>query len=135
MKIYLASMFADKPRMKEVAAMLEKQGHTVVSRWIYRPRETYSVDSNENRYWAKVDAQDVADCDLFVAFSDPPIWGKGQGARHTELGLALAVGMKIVGVGEPEQLFHFCPEIVWVADVEDLLQYTEDCQYLAWLEK
>ena len=135
MKIYLASMLADKPRMKEIAAMLEKQGNRIVSRWIYSPGVTYSENPGELQYWAERDLLDVADCNLFVAFSDETIHGKGKGGRHTELGIAKALGKKIVGVGEPAQVFHYLPEIVWVADVGAMLQYTEDCQYLAWLEK
>jgi len=77
----------------------------------------------------------VAACDTFIVFADEGVRGQGQGGRHTELGFARALGKKLIGVGEPEQLFHAWPQMVWVLDVGELLQYAEDCQYLAWLQR
>lgn len=134
-RIYLASTLADKPRMRDVAAMLEKLGCTVVSTWIYTPGETYGTDPEDLQRWAVLDERGVAACDTFMVFADEGVRRQGQGGRHTELGIARALGKTIVAVGEPEQVFHYLPGIVWVQDVAALVQYAEDCQYLAWMEQ
>jgi len=135
MRIYLASWYLDKPRMRNAATMLQNAGVRVVSSWIFSPGNVYPLDGETQKYWAVRDEVEVADCDVFVAFADADVFRKGQGGRHTEFGLARALGKKIVIVGEPEQVFHHLPGIKYVKTVADLLQYVEDVEYLAWLER
>lgn len=132
-KVYLASMLADKLRMRAVAERFERMGYAVVARWIYEPGEGYSTDPEHLREWALKDEEDVKSCDLFVVFADESVRWKGQGARHTELGIARALRKTIIVVGGQEQLFHYLPGIALVQDIEGLMRLADDLLYVAWL--
>jgi len=135
MKIYLASWYLDKLRMRSVATALQNAGCKVVSSWVFSNGEVYPMDPATLQYWAKMDEAEVRDCDLFVGFADAEVFRKGQGGRHAEFGIARPLFKPIVMVGEPEHVFHFAPEIVWVKDVAGLLQYVDDVKDRAWFER
>jgi len=110
MKIYIAASYPRKLDALVLGAKLIAYGHIVVSGWVFED-EGYSDDQNkfERMQDASIrDFKDVRECDLLVCLTD----GENQlthGGRHTELGIALALGKRVVVIGELEQVFHYYP--------------------------
>ena len=57
-----------------------------------------------------IDQEDVLAADALVCFTEPPGDG-GSGGRHVELGMALALGRRVIVVGRREHIFHHLPEV------------------------
>lgn len=119
-RIYLASFYDDRFRLRTMREVLEKRGFEVTSRWIERdePRGT-----GEHR--ARKNLDDIKRADALVFFSEPLVHGQGQGGRHVELGIALGTRMPIFLVGEPENAFHELSEVTRVPDLEALIEALE----------
>jgi hypothetical protein len=101
--------------MKGVAAELEGHGYKVTSRWLTSqaalgPSELASA--GRAAALALMDLEDVRRARICIAFTEPPEEAKpGRGGRHTELGIALALGLRVVVVGPREHVFHCLPSI------------------------
>lgn len=95
--------------MREWRALLAEHGVTVTSRWI---NDEHS-DRDESRYadYARVDLADIEAADAVIAYSPRENFRTGRGGRHVELGYALARGMRVILVGERENVFH------WLCDL------------------
>lgn len=101
--------------MKDVAADLQHNGYEVTSRWL---TSTLAIGPGEldiggrAAELAMMDVEDVRRAGICVAFTEPPEETKpGRGGRHTELGIALALGLRVVLVGPREHVFHCLPGI------------------------
>jgi hypothetical protein len=86
---------------------LEAIGHKVVSQWIDYP----IVDESKLRpeEWdlmAEDDVNDVASCEMLVAFTESPEAGYMTGGRHVEFGLAIAWRKHAIIIGPTENIFH-----------------------------
>ncbi len=131
MQLYLAAAWSRKKEVRAVADELNTiPGLYVHSRWLLDPDEAYGKSRGpvppEER--AAVDVQDVRDADILVRFTDDMTKEFVStrlitGARMFEMGLAYAIGKKIVVVGGIQPIFDYLPEIVHVPNVDELKQY------------
>lgn len=76
MKNYLASRYDRREEMLKYAAELERDGHTITSRWIHGHEVPDELPVEESlrlhQQYAQEDLDDIAAADTFVLFSDPP---------------------------------------------------------------
>lgn len=94
--------------MASYAQDIESAGHEVVSSWIYTDDHP-EITSLELAAAAHVDLCDLQRCELFVAFTEPTPTECSSGARHVELGFAMAVGKAIAIVGPRENIYCHLP--------------------------
>lgn len=129
MKVYIASMFSDKDRVKSRGLELHAIGIECTSRWAYEtvPHNVSLKDLPEHyhRETAVVDVQDILRADVVVLtvpepqlLVDATIGASSRGGRHFEsgllYGLALAQMMdggkptrELVILGRQENVFHY----------------------------
>ncbi len=112
-KVYLASSYSRRAEMAGHAAVLREAGLEVTSRWVNGSHELDEAATEDDRArLALEDVEDVARADAIFAFTDgPKSAGKGRGGRHVELGLALALGKRVLLIGPPENVFHYLPQV------------------------
>lgn len=106
MKIYLAARFNKIDEMRKYADELKEDGHEITASWVYGGEEGLTFTDI-----AELDLRDVAACDALVKFTEPygtPVPG---GGRHTEFGVAIALGKRIYIVGPKEQIFDWAPGV------------------------
>ena len=114
--VYFAARYTRLQELNGYRAELEALGVEVTSRWLRtEPRGGNAVYSEDEwRDLALVDQEDVLAADVMVFFSEDEGDG-GNGGRHVELGMAIALGKDVLLVGRRENIFHRLPEVV-VAD-------------------
>jgi hypothetical protein len=134
MRIYLASRYSRKLEMREYAKQAEQCGIRVGTDWLQEPEHPDSNLSDLNvetlAKYAQKDWWDIGACDVFVFFAENPLIGTPRGGRHTEFGIALSLGKKIVVIGEPENIFHYLPGI----DIEFFHTWESALVYLTQLQ-
>lgn len=135
MNIYLASRYSRREELCRYRDQLTALGHVVTSRWLdgqhqisdsgvpigdHGERLVEGDDGSETpaaaalrSQFAQEDVQDVSDCELLVAFTEPPRTSASRGGRHVELGLALGLGKRVIVVGFRENLFCWLPEVAF----------------------
>ena len=121
MKIYVAASFPRREEARKLGIMLEDAGHEITSGWMMLINKSYFGDDWAGEVEATRDLQDVRDCEVLVSFIGDELT---HGGRHTELGIALALGRRIILIGEKEQVFHYHPAVEVIAGwefVEELL--------------
>ncbi len=105
---------------------LTVNGHIVLSRWLdtmWRETDEHGSSAAPPQYreeYATKDLEDVAACELFVSFTEPPR-SSTRGGRHVEYGAALALKKLIAVVGHRENLFHHHPRVVFHSNTEELM--------------
>lgn len=122
MNIYVAAPWKRKMNAALAADALTAAGHVITSSWIDYPGDT--DDPEELAIEAVTDMQDIDDADVFVLLNLEPSEGKA-----VETGIALVEGLHIIGVGQPSNVFHYLPEIIWVdtlAEAIDVLAGRSD---------
>lgn len=107
MKIYLAARFALKDKMREYADVLKEDGFEITSTWNYGGEDDLTMSEI-----AKLDETDVERADILVCFSEPFGSANTGGGRHTEVGMALALGKTVIICGPLEQVFHWHPDVI-----------------------
>lgn len=117
MTAYLAAPYSERKRALEVLRELELNGVEVTSTWLTAAEHEMSDE------WAQIDLADVARADVFVALNFMDWTECGRGGRHVELGYALALGKRIVLVGERSNIFHFHHAVQVIAESDDLGNY------------
>jgi len=138
MKIYLAAALRFKERVAEFARQIPSP-HVVTSRWLYEhpcPEDPCPEDPDEKekflRETALMDLADIREADVIVRFSDIEVISQyvklvprdlATGARHFEVGYALAQGKPVIVVGGCQNVFDHLPNILHLKDGEALLQY------------
>jgi hypothetical protein len=114
-RIYIAARFARRAQLTVVARELEAAGAELTSRWLTTtpgPLESDQLDPDSlGGQMALMDLADVRSADVCIAFTESPGEAQGRGGRHTELGIAIALGRRIILVGPREHVFHCLPEI------------------------
>lgn len=134
MKIYVGASYPKKAIATALANELVMRGHSVTSTWIHQD-EGYTSDENrpnETEFEmdfrlgeaAFRDLQEVRDCELFVCFTDvgPQLT---HGGRHSELGIAIALGKELNIIGPREQVFHYLGTLNQYDTSEDFLRELE----------
>jgi len=130
-KYYFASRYSDHPLMRQrrnelLAAWPESE---VVSRWIDAHGGTIQqsftqgiLNTEMDMVWATgghPDVLDVMACDILVSFGHKE--GGGQGGRHVEFGMGMALGKRLVLIGVREHIFHTAPQVEFYPTFEDFL--------------
>lgn len=118
MKIYLAAPYAARDAVRLRGQELTRIGFTVTASWL---DETHEINSDTTgaatglpdaqvAVHAATDLRDIDGSDLLVAFTAGALGvDGGSGGRHVETGYAIALGMPVLVVGEPENVFHRYP--------------------------
>lgn len=111
MKVYLAAQYARRNELRKYAALFEKAGIGVTSRWLEEtnPLNTQMGDDTAEFYreTAKIDLEDLGAADAVVFFAEDPKVGIPRGGRHVEFGYALGLSKPIFVVGPKENVFHY----------------------------
>ncbi len=110
--VYFAARFARLPELNRYRAELEALGFEVTSRWLTVATREPGAEHSEDewRRLAVIDQEDVLAADTLVCFSEEAGAG-GNGGRHAELGMALALGKQVIVIGRREHIFHRLPEV------------------------
>src|SRR5689334_2788281 len=128
MRIYISGSMKDQALFQVFMDDLRVRGHTIVSRWL-----TADVGSKDYETpawfekWSRIDAEDVAACDVLVCFSNSmnPT-SRNRGGKHTELGMALVLGKTLFLVGDRTQPFHYHPRVQVFANWHDAKMRLDD---------
>jgi hypothetical protein len=99
------------------ANRLRELGCEITAQWVDGSEEGQPLTEN-----AIMDFEDVMRADLVVSFTEPYGSKNKGGGRHTELGMAYALGIDNWIIGEREQIFHHLPEIRQFDSFEDVVQ-------------
>jgi crossover junction endodeoxyribonuclease RusA len=86
----------------------------------------HEAADNDASHWgdfAADDFQDIKSCDLLIAFTEADMHPRGS--RHVELGIALALGKKIIVVGPRENVFCCLPQVMHLPTVEPVIGISE----------
>lgn len=119
-RLYLASTFEDRKRIREYRDQLADLNIEVTSRWIEHDDSVTANDPNENLHDnALLDLADVRRADALVLFND--IDG-GRGGRWVEMGFALNLLMPIYIIGKGTNAFCHMDCVFIRPTWEDFLQ-------------
>ncbi|HEU0073939.1 MAG TPA: hypothetical protein VFS30_07990 [Dehalococcoidia bacterium] len=109
--VYFAARYSRRDELNAYRAELDALGIEVTSRWLATEPRVHSEYSDADwRELGQIDQEDVLAADTLVCFTEPDGAG-GNGGRHVELGMALALGRRVIVVGRREHIFHHLPEI------------------------
>jgi hypothetical protein len=113
--VYFAARYSRLEELNRYRAELEALGIEVTSRWLTTAGRNGGspLTENEWRALALIDQEDVLSADALICFSEENGNG-GNGGRHVELGMAVALGKQVLVVGRREHIFHRLPEVTVV---------------------
>jgi hypothetical protein len=131
-RVYVSARFSRQDELRAIAEEMQRAGLEVTSRWLHGSEPLRECDLGEHGRGAEIALNDFADlraADICFAFTDGD--GRfGRGGRHTELGIALALGLRTVIVGPREQVFHCLPGVEhfpsWEAAREALIGHQSE---------
>jgi hypothetical protein len=115
-KVYIAAPYPLRDEAVVVMHALEAAGHIITSRWLKAPDEL-------NDEHARKDLDDVANAEVLLAMNAAGWENIGTGGRHVELGYALALGKKIVMIGERSNIFHHLRVVFQVTTLEEAVEW------------
>lgn len=116
-KIYLAATYDRHPELQVYAQQLIDLGHEITARWIWGEHAAQDGDimgSGNAEFAGRMameDEQDIWNCDLFIHFTEPPETNARRGGAHVEMGIARALGKRIMLVGYYTNIFHRLPDV------------------------
>ena len=113
MKVYLAGRYQEQKTMRLVRSVWAPE-IAVTSRWIDGKH-----DGVEARTCALDDLADIDEAEALVLWNPQRFHGQGRGGRHVELGYALALGKRVLIVGDRENVFHSHPLVELYPDWPD----------------
>lgn len=123
-RVYIASRYSRRDEMRNVAEQLSERGFIVSSTWL---QEDYPLNMNldgltpeQHAEIATQDYDDIVGSDIMVFFAEDQNNQPPRGGRHVEVGIALALGVRIYIIGERENIFHYLPDIKVVPNLEAL---------------
>lgn len=115
LRIYLAARYARKGELQSYSKDLEAAGAELSCRWLANDNPALNGSHLEPALrggeLAAMDLEDLRLADVCIAFTEEPDSPQGRGGRHTELGIAIGLGLRIVLIGPREHVFHCLPEI------------------------
>lgn len=130
MKVYLAGQYPRRDELRHVANLLRENNIEVTSRWLLEslPLSTQLPDLTVSnlREFAEIDGEDIRTADTLVLFSEDPLVGLPRGTHHTEFGYALGLGKRVIVIGGYENVFHYLPEVIHYATIQDFLDSEGD---------
>jgi hypothetical protein len=118
--IYIAAPYTAIEPAMQLKQLLEEAGHIVTSTWMlsgYKGDDNLSPDA---WLWeAKHDALGVRRADIVVLINNAG--PSTTGAMHVEYGLALGYGKGVIIVGEPTNVFHHFPKLLFAPSINDVV--------------
>ncbi len=120
--VYVAAPFNRKEEARVARAILEANGFLVSSRWIDYHLDAETMDEAVMRKEAQADVFDVGNADIFVLLNEEGWQKEGQsGGRFLEMGVALALGKRVIVAGAKTSIFHYLPQVEFVKDVAEVV--------------
>lgn len=120
-KVYVASHC--RWAALHVAEVLNRQGHSITSRWHYKAFNLTETHTVEERFEiAQEDYDDVKSADYLVLVAGSE---KYPGGKFVETGIAIGLGKKVIVIGRRENMLIWLPEI-------DQVQTPEEAVHLIW---
>ncbi len=121
MTFYFASKYSNLDALNEIKEKLEATPHNHVnSRWLHGGH-TGGTTGDKRRY-AEDDMLDIERATTTVVFELPIGKAEPSTGRAFELGYAVALGKRVVLVGEKRSVFHYLSGIEHYATVEEFLE-------------
>lgn len=114
MKVYLSASMGRGKEAGEFAQVLRRYDVVVVSTWHDGPIQDPNAETSAQL--ARQDLDELTSASVMIAFAGTPDVGYQTGGRHVEFGVALALGLRIILVGPPENVFAHLPVVQVVAD-------------------
>jgi hypothetical protein len=109
-RTYLAERYSRRVELQTYVPLFAAVGLHVEARWLDGKHEPEVPDEEETpefiRACALEDLHDVAAASVMVLFTEHPDAGYTRGGRHVEFGYALALGLRCIVIGRPENVFH-----------------------------
>jgi len=112
MKIYLASRFRNKEKIRVLKSELNCCGHQALCSWL---DENPANTKEEN---ARRDLQEIDEADALLLFTED--CELVPGGMHVEFGYALAKGKKLFLLGPPVNIFNYLSEVVILKSLNDI---------------
>ncbi len=116
-RIYLAARYSRWHELADYARQLSAYGFVITSRWL-EGRSPLLPDGlseeaafEQRAYFAQQDWEDLMNADICISFTEPPRSSNTRGGRHVEMGAALAIGKRVIVIGQRENVFHCLPQI------------------------
>lgn len=145
MRIYLAARYGRREELCVYREQLQALGHEITSIWLNGQHQISDSgipigDGGEaliegddgstsdhaaalrNRF-AVEDFRNVMECDLLIAFTEPPRSTASRGGRHVELGLALGMMKRVAVVGHRENIFCWLENVLFFPTWEECLDF------------
>jgi len=108
------------------------RGYIVECRWLDGAHQLHpeaaTIDTTrdeipiEASVFALDDLSDIRNCDILLAFTDPPYTKTNRGGHHVEFGFALGQGTPVVIIGPRENVFHCMPNVVQFKTWEEFIK-------------
>jgi nucleoside 2-deoxyribosyltransferase len=124
-RVYLAARFARQPELRDIAEELHCAGAEVTSRWLGSERSLEQFEltgDGRSAELARMDIDDLKAAEICIAFTENGDGPSGRGGRHTELGIALALNLRVVLIGPREHVFHCLPTVERYASWQEARQ-------------
>jgi len=118
-RVFIAASYT---RLKEAASLcaeLERHGHIVVSTWIHEPSREYLQGDAAMERSAKVDFRDLQQAEVVVCLTGD---NGTRVERHSEVGMALGTGKRVILLGTREQIYHWYPAVRVVNTIRRLIE-------------
>lgn len=124
-KVYIAAPFIMQAEIRDLCRQLEQELIFVTCRW---PWEEKPLGGYTDEFYASRALQDLTEIDAadFVLLIGTVL--SRTGGKHFEAGYAVAKGKRLVVIGQRENVFHYLPDVEFVADWEEALQYVKEAK-------
>lgn len=122
--VYIATRFQDQEYAKSIRNMILRSDLecSVTCSWLDETETDQSIDAKGRLTRAFMDYFEVTSSNVLVVLNPYHKHGHGSGGFHLETGIALAKGIPVVYLGEPENIFHYLPSVIIVNDMDNLLE-------------
>jgi hypothetical protein len=139
MKLYIASWFGNKTKLKKKVKLLNRNGIEVTSRWldenVAQTAGIKDVTMNHLVTTSIIDIEDIDAADAVVLVTPKKKDLKGvrkaawaRGGRHFETGYQYALikhlypDKRLIILGDKENVFHYLPEVEHVKSWKGLVE-------------
>lgn len=127
MRIYLAAPYGSREQIRAYASDARAVDLTVTSSWLDEAHEinagtqgaATALSDEQVSLHALTDIGEVIGSDVLVLFTAAYVGCEGGGGRHVETGVALATGIPVIVVGDPENVFHRITDQIAMRRVPD----------------
>lgn len=115
-KVYIAAPYPLRSVAVGMMGILEAHGFVVTSRWLREKDDDGPVA-------AQKDLADIKEADALLALHPEGWHDRGTGGRHVELGYALALGKRIILLGQRTSNFHHLDAIEVTQTIEEAVEW------------